>query len=222
MSALPVPPERRIFCNRTLNLRSIQAIGYDMDYTLVHYRTEEWEREAFEHAARNLAHRGVAHRGAALRPRRDDPGARLRPRARQPGQGVPLRLRRTAQHGTPPLGFGETRDVYQGTFVDLSEDRFEFTNTLFSLSEAALFAQLVDLLDEGRLHAPMGYQAVSNWSRGPLDESHTKGDLKTRILADPDRFIERDPDLPPALADQRARERSSCSSRTPSGPTPAP
>ncbi|WP_442978427.1 5'-nucleotidase domain-containing protein, partial [Salinibacter sp.] len=28
---------RGLFCNRTLNLRGIQAIGYDMDYTLIHY-----------------------------------------------------------------------------------------------------------------------------------------------------------------------------------------
>ncbi|HEX8298081.1 MAG TPA: 5'-nucleotidase domain-containing protein, partial [Rubricoccaceae bacterium] len=26
---------RGLFCNRTLNLRNIGAIGYDMDYTLV-------------------------------------------------------------------------------------------------------------------------------------------------------------------------------------------
>ena len=29
---------RGIFCNRTLNLNAIRAIGYDLDYTLVHYR----------------------------------------------------------------------------------------------------------------------------------------------------------------------------------------
>lgn len=34
------PPERGIFCNRTLNMRSIRAIGYDMDYTLIHYHSE--------------------------------------------------------------------------------------------------------------------------------------------------------------------------------------
>lgn len=28
---------RGIFCTRTLNLRSISVIGYDMDYTLIHY-----------------------------------------------------------------------------------------------------------------------------------------------------------------------------------------
>jgi 5'-nucleotidase len=53
-----VAPERRLWCNRTLNLRSIRAIGYDMDYTLVHYRTEEWERAAFQHALVPLAQRG--------------------------------------------------------------------------------------------------------------------------------------------------------------------
>ncbi len=50
--------ERGIFVNRTLNLRSIRAIGYDMDYTLIHYRVDEWERRAYEHARRLLAERG--------------------------------------------------------------------------------------------------------------------------------------------------------------------
>jgi 5'-nucleotidase len=33
--------KRGIFCNRTLNLRSLGAIGYDLDYTLVHYHVVE-------------------------------------------------------------------------------------------------------------------------------------------------------------------------------------
>jgi hypothetical protein len=41
------PPGRGIHCNQTLNLRTVKAIGYDMDHTLVHYRAEEWERRAF-------------------------------------------------------------------------------------------------------------------------------------------------------------------------------
>ncbi len=40
---------RGVFCNRTLNLRALRAIGYDMDYTLVHYQVEAWERRAYEH-----------------------------------------------------------------------------------------------------------------------------------------------------------------------------
>src|SRR5262249_5567912 len=51
----PIPRERSVFCNRTLNLRSIRAIGYDMDYRLIHYATGEWERRAYEHLRTRLA-----------------------------------------------------------------------------------------------------------------------------------------------------------------------
>ena len=50
--------DRGIFCNRTLNLRSIAAIGYDMDYTLVHYNVDEWERRAYEHIQQKLVDQG--------------------------------------------------------------------------------------------------------------------------------------------------------------------
>ena len=63
MTTDAVPHERGVFANRTLNLRSVEAIGYDMDYTLIHYRTDEWEGVAFEHARRVLAGRGYPVEG---------------------------------------------------------------------------------------------------------------------------------------------------------------
>ena len=54
----PPPPQRRVFSNRTLNLRSIKAIGFDMDYTVVHYRVEAWERQAFKRMVEILAEEG--------------------------------------------------------------------------------------------------------------------------------------------------------------------
>ena len=57
--SVPKPASNRgIYVNRTLNLRSIRAIGYDMDYTLVHYRVAEWEERAFVHAQSRLAAEG--------------------------------------------------------------------------------------------------------------------------------------------------------------------
>ena len=52
-----------------------------------------------------------------------------------------------AQHGTRLLSFDELRRSYARTSVELSADRFVFLNTMFSYSEACLYAQLVDLLD---------------------------------------------------------------------------
>lgn len=42
---------RAIFCNRTLNLRAIRAIGYDMDYTLIDYDVNQWEGRAYAYGA---------------------------------------------------------------------------------------------------------------------------------------------------------------------------
>jgi hypothetical protein len=34
----PVDYRRKIFCNRSLNMKSIKAVGFDMDYTLAQYK----------------------------------------------------------------------------------------------------------------------------------------------------------------------------------------
>jgi 5'-nucleotidase len=59
--AVPVsaaPAGRGLYCNRTLNLRALKAIGYDMDYTLVHYHVEAWEQKAYDYLQQKLAERG--------------------------------------------------------------------------------------------------------------------------------------------------------------------
>src|SRR4051812_7763283 len=54
---------RGIYCNRTLNMRAIRAIGYDMDYTLIHYKVEAWEKRAYASITGKLpqASRPVEH-----------------------------------------------------------------------------------------------------------------------------------------------------------------
>ena len=51
---LLIPIERNIFTNRTLNMRSIEAIGHDMDYTLIHYDVKRWQRAMYEYLKRKL------------------------------------------------------------------------------------------------------------------------------------------------------------------------
>jgi 5'-nucleotidase len=198
-----VSPQRRVWCNRTLNLRAIRAVGYDMDYTLVHYRTEEWERAAFEGALGPLAQRGWPVQGLTF-----DPASVIQGLAFDLELGNLLKATRfgyviRAHHGTRPLSFEEQRAAYASTFVELSEPRWEFMNTLFSLSEASLFAQLVDLLDAGELPETLGYRELHRILRSALDEAHSLGELKPQIAADPDRFVELDPELPLTLLDQK-------------------
>lgn len=206
MNDLPIPtpsPTRGIHVNRTLNLRSIRAIGYDMDYTLVHYRVEEWERRAFEHAKKRLAEIGWPVANLHF-----DPDSVIRGLAIDMELGNLLKATRfgyviRAAHGTRFLDYDEVRGAYSGTLVDLGEERFEFMNTLFSLSEASLYSQLVDLLDAGQLPGGVGYAECYQMVRDVIDNAHQEGELKAEILADPERFIDLDSDIVLALRDQR-------------------
>jgi 5'-nucleotidase len=206
LEPMVAPPERArgIFCNRTLNLRSITAIGYDMDYTLIHYRVDQWELRAYEHIKQRLMAAGW-------------PVGDLRFDAQGVTRGLVIDLEKgnlckanrfgfvkRAFHGTRPLEFEAQRTAYSRTQVDLSQERWVFINTLFSLSEACIYGQLVELLDQGRLPGVMGYRDLYNHVRKSLDAAHMEGELKAEIMANPDRFVELDPELPLALLDQKS------------------
>ncbi len=195
--------DRGIFCNRTLNLRSIAAIGYDMDYTLVHYNVDEWERRAYEHIQQKLVDQGWP-----LSDLQFDPTTVVRGLIIDTELGNIVKANRfgyikQARHGTVPMDFAVQRRLYGRTIVDLAERRWVFLNTLFSLSEACMYSQLVDLLDEGVLPRVLSHDDLYDVIRTSLDETHMEGILKTEIIADPERFIELDPDLPLTLLDQR-------------------
>ena len=48
--------KKQIFCNRSLNMRNIIAVGFDMDYTLAQYKSETFESLAYEGTVRKLVY----------------------------------------------------------------------------------------------------------------------------------------------------------------------
>ncbi len=194
---------RGIFCNRTLNLRSITAIGYDMDYTLVHYNVDQWERRAYEFIQQKLVDQGWPLSELVF-----DQTSVVRGLIIDTEMGNIVKVDRfgyvkQARHGTVPMDFAVQRKLYGRIIIDLSEPRWVFLNTLFSLSEACMYSQLVDLLDQGVLAKVLSYEDLYDVIRTSLDEAHVEGVLKTEIIADPERFVELDPDAPLTLLDQR-------------------
>ena len=195
------PPERRIYCNRTLNMRSIKAVGFDMDYTLVHYRVEEWEGEAFELVRQRLVRRGWPVDSLAFDPDFVTLGLVI---DRELGNVVKANrfgYVTRACHGTRMLDFEDQRRTYSRVVVELGDPRWVSMDTLFSLSEVSLYAQLVDLLDRGELGAALGYRDLHRIVRQSMDEVHMMGALKERLMKHPERFVEPDPELPQALLD---------------------
>jgi len=198
------PPERRVYCNRTLNLRTLRAVGFDMDYTLIHYRVDEWERRAYLHLRERLAQRGWPVADLAF-----DPELFVRGLIVDRELGNIVKANRfgyvkRAFHGTAPLEFDAQRKAYGRVVVDVKEERWVSLDTLFSHSEACMYAQLVDRLDAGAIPDRIGYGDLYDRVRGSLDRAHLEGHLKAEIVADPERFVVLDPDLPLALQDLRA------------------
>ena len=107
-----------------------------------------------------------------------------------------------ASHGSEFLQFDRLRSAYQGVAVDLGDPRWVFLNTLFSLSEAALFAGLVDLFDAGMIPDIGSYAELYEAVRVTLDAAHMEGRLKQAILDDPKRFVVDDPEVALTLLDQ--------------------
>lgn len=47
---------KQIFCNRSLNMKNIVAVGFDMDYTFAQYKPETFESLAYEGTIKKLVY----------------------------------------------------------------------------------------------------------------------------------------------------------------------
>ncbi|MET0344246.1 MAG: HAD-IG family 5'-nucleotidase [Polyangiales bacterium] len=196
-----IPAGRQLFCNRTLNMRSIRAVGFDMDYTLVHYHTREWEEQAYEDTRARVALRGIDVEGLAFDPELVRPGLVLDLELGNAVKPNRFGFVKQACHGTRMLSVEELRRVYAREIIDLSERRWVFLDTLFALSEACLYLQLVDRLDAS--DEQRGYSELYRRLRECVDATHSEGVLKEMIVRSPERFVDVDPELPLALLDMK-------------------
>lgn len=192
-----------LFCNRTLNLRSVRAIGYDMDYTLIQYHVEAWERTAYEHLRQKVLEHGWPVEGLSYDSQAISRGLVVDLQLGNVVKANRFGFVKAGSHGLKRLSHEALRDAYRRTIVDLAEARFQFINTMFSLSETVLYAQLIDILDAGRAPVQMNYAELYTWLRETMDHTHMEGRLKAEILSDPERFVDRDPAIGEVLLDQK-------------------
>lgn len=196
-----LPHARKIFALRNVPFADIKALGFDMDYTLSHYKSPEIDELAFRHAAKLL----VEGRGypAALLERSFDPDFAVRGLVLDGVRGNLLKLNRERQvvraaHGTSMLEREDLEDQYGRRRLSASAQGFRSIDTLFEISESFLYALLVDFHDQGLLPG-RGYLQVFFDVRWAIDTAHRNGEMKAQVLADRELFILRDPDLARAL-----------------------
>ncbi|MFH1530943.1 MAG: HAD-IG family 5'-nucleotidase [Pseudomonadota bacterium] len=199
---------QRVFVNRNLRLPKICAVGFDMDYTLAVY-TQDFERLAWELTLDTL----IRDHGFpdAVRAFEYDPGFAIRGLIIDMGHGNIFKLDRhrhvgRAIHGTRPVGAQRRKTLYRRSPIIPSRRSYFQVDTLFSLTEAHLYAQYVDLMDQAPGRRLMqeyidAYQAI----RSSIDAVHRGGgELKRQVVANPARYLLLDPELAATLEQFRA------------------
>ncbi|MBU0937054.1 MAG: HAD-IG family 5'-nucleotidase [Spirochaetes bacterium] len=189
-----------VFVNRSLNLKQIAMIGFDMDYTLVRYDSAAFEALSHGHAARLL----VSEYGypAEVANLQYDPQRALVGLVIDKRNGNLLKLSRygkvkMATHGLQALEYRELKHIYENVAVELSDPAFMPLDTLFAISTGVLFSQLVDLKDKG-LPLP-DFAGIAADTAAAVDMVHRNGSIKKVLRADLPRYVIQDPLVPGLL-----------------------
>ena len=189
-----------VFVNRSLNLKQISLIGFDMDYTLVRYDTQGFESLSHSFAIKLL----VKDYGYPkdLLELQFDPLRAMVGLVIDKRNGNLLKLSRygkvkMAYHGLEPLDFRVMQKIYQNMAVELSNPDFIPLDTSFAISTGVLFSQVVDLKTQGILLPDYG--KISQDVGEAVDMVHRNGSLKEVIRKDLSRYVIPDPLVPGLL-----------------------
>jgi 5'-nucleotidase len=197
---MDVGRKNRVFCNRNLRMDTIEMLGFDMDYTLALYHQDRLEQLSIELTLGKLIEKhGYPE---VIRTLHYDPRWAIRGVMVDRQRGNVFKLDRHSYvgrcyHGVRELTSDERKGTYRNEKINLSDDRFEWIDTLFGLPEAVMYVTLVDWAD--RELGGTDYDKLFNDIRTAIDEAHRDDTLKSVIKADLPSFIVKDPLLAETL-----------------------
>lgn len=201
---LSTPPTRRIFTNRDLDFDGIAVIGFDMDYTLARYRQAALDELSIEVTLDKLIAGGYPPQARDFE---HDPDFAVRGLVVDKRLGNLLKMDRHGYvgrvfHGLEKLSREQRKRLYSGQRILRERGRFVHVDTLFSLPEVVVYANLVRLLDTHPELWPgerPSYEQVFTDVREAIDLAHQDDSIKEKIKADPGKYIYADPELAPTL-----------------------
>ena len=189
------PRVRRIFCNRNLRLDQIDYVGFDMDYTLAIYDQPEMDRLSVEATVRKLVERGYPESLLSM-PYRTDFAIRGLLIDKKLGNVLKMdryRYVKKAYHGMRELPREERRTIYHQQRVKAGTSRYHWVDTLYALSEVAVYVATIDELE--RMGVAVDYNQLFTDVRACIDLAHQDGSILDTISKDFPRYIRRDPQL---------------------------
>ncbi len=183
-----------VFVNRMLNLKKIKVIGFDMDYTLVGYNTKEHEATTHKLVLETLVR--AMNYPEEIKKLRFDFNRSIVGLVIDKKNGNMLQLSRygkvkTSYHGLKEIDYKEQNRIYQEMVIDIKTPDFLSLDTSFAISFGVLYAQLVQLKDDG-LSLPSYSNLAEDIGNG-LDIVHQNDSLKAVIRKNFKKYIALDP-----------------------------
>ncbi len=197
------PIEKRIFTNRNLKLKTIKAVGFDLDYTLANYRSPEIEKLTFVKALEKLV--SQKHYPKKLLDFEYEENFAIRGLIFDIKHGNILKTNKfryvkRVYHGFHKYSKKERKQLYTNKKLDLSSEDYRAVDTLFEIPETYIFAKLIDFFDKS---SPKSQSSSYKWLyddiRWAVDLVHRDGTLKTIIRQNPEKYIVKNELLPMAL-----------------------
>lgn len=190
--------QKKVFVNRTLNLKRIRFIGFDMDHTLVRYNSSNFEAVAHQIMLEKLV--SEKNYPKSILKLQFDFNRAIRGLVIDKVRGNVIKLSRHAAirvsyHGLKPIDYMTQKKLYKSTYIDLSDPDYDTVDTTFSIAFAGLFMQLVELKDTTEATTLPDYYAIADDLNYVLDKGHRDGSIKDQVRKDLDNFIIKDPDL---------------------------
>ncbi len=194
-----IPRHERIFCNRNLRLHGISWVGFDMDYTLAIYNQAEMDELSIKATIDKLLARNYPEFIRTIPYSTTFPVRGLLIDKRF---GHILKMDRYKHvckgfHGFRELSREEIRSLYHAKKVRPATPRYHWIDTLYALSEAALYAAIVEAFEQRSME--IDFAKVFTDIRESIDEAHRDGTIVEALNSDYPRYLLKDDRLASTL-----------------------
>src|SRR3990167_3546985 len=174
---------QKVFVNRTLNLKKIKYLGFDMDHTIIRYNSKNFESMVYELVVNYLVEN--KHYPEEIKKYKFDFNNAIRGLVVDSTNGNILKLSRygairQSYHGIRPISFVEQKQIYRSIYVDLNSPNYIVVDTAFSIAFCVLFGQLVSFKDKNNQLLP-SYETIALDILYSVDKIHAEGNLKKHI-----------------------------------------
>lgn len=180
----------QVFCNVELNCEHIEAVGFDMDFTLAQYN-QAFDLLAFE-GAKDKLYRIFGYPKVVLD---------LTYKSDLFRRGIIIDIKRgnflkvdrhkyvrKAYHGLTEMSKLE-RKIYSQEVTTFTESNYVYIDTLFLLIDAILFANLIDIKDKNPSLIAKPYAEIYKDIRSAVDMCHKDGCIKEVVMQYPSEYI---------------------------------